>query len=386
MILDISAGAIITALTPDRLRSRATGALASSTTACGPSARSWAARSVRPSACARPCGSRRPPVSLESCGSSRRRFRSSWNFRRRTRRERRALAGRARADRTRRRDRHLRRRAPRAPGGDRGDEGGRPPLDRRHLRPASEARARLRRPAPDDASPAHRADRGGRPGRHPRRRVHRSVEPARAGGIRGPDPRADRDESRRRGGDIPLRAREEGRRRAPPPSRARGHRRAARRRRVVEPDPRAPRRGGDARGRRAPRPGRTSSKARSSRATSAAARSGSRPRTSQSSRISSCPRTGSTRARLSAGRAAISIGVNPHYGGNERRIEAFLLDFEGDLYGKELGIELWERLRDERAFDERGGAGRQIALDVEATRASIRPSVSASFCRFSASL
>jgi riboflavin kinase/FMN adenylyltransferase len=74
------------------------------------------------------------------------------------------------------------------------------------------------------------------------------------------------------------------------------------------------------------------------------------------------------------GRAAISIGVNPHYGGSERRIEAFLLDFEGDLYGKELGIELWERLRDERAFESEEELVQQIALDVEATRASIRPS------------
>jgi riboflavin kinase/FMN adenylyltransferase len=74
------------------------------------------------------------------------------------------------------------------------------------------------------------------------------------------------------------------------------------------------------------------------------------------------------------GRAAISIGVNPHYGGSERRIEAFLLDFEGDLYGKELGVELWERLRDERAFGSEEELIRQIALDVEAARSSIRPS------------
>jgi riboflavin kinase/FMN adenylyltransferase len=73
------------------------------------------------------------------------------------------------------------------------------------------------------------------------------------------------------------------------------------------------------------------------------------------------------------GRAAISIGVNPHYGGNERRIEAFLLDFEGDLYGKGLRIELWERLRDERAFESEEDLVRQIALDVEAARATIRP-------------
>ena len=74
------------------------------------------------------------------------------------------------------------------------------------------------------------------------------------------------------------------------------------------------------------------------------------------------------------GRAAVSIGVNPHYGGSERRIEAFLLDFEGDLYGQELRIELWERLRDERAFESEEELIRQIALDVEATRAAARPS------------
>jgi len=47
-------------------------------------------------------------------------------------------------------------------------------------------------------------------------------------------------------------------------------------------------------------------------------------------------------------RAAISIGTNPHYGGSERRVEAFLLDFEGDLYGQRLVVQLWQRLRDER--------------------------------------
>jgi riboflavin kinase / FMN adenylyltransferase len=73
------------------------------------------------------------------------------------------------------------------------------------------------------------------------------------------------------------------------------------------------------------------------------------------------------------GRAAISIGVNPHYGGSERRIEAFLLDFDGDLYGKGLRIELWERLRDERAFESEEDLVRQITLDVEETRAAIRP-------------
>jgi riboflavin kinase / FMN adenylyltransferase len=72
-------------------------------------------------------------------------------------------------------------------------------------------------------------------------------------------------------------------------------------------------------------------------------------------------------------RAAVSIGVNPHYGGAERRIEAFLLDFEGDLYGSRLVLELWERLRDEASFDSEAALVEQIAKDVEATRAATHP-------------
>ena len=67
-------------------------------------------------------------------------------------------------------------------------------------------------------------------------------------------------------------------------------------------------------------------------------------------------------------RAAISIGTNPHYGGDERRIEAFLLDFDGDLYGRRLVLRLWKRLRDEKAFESEAELVAQIARDVEATR------------------
>ena len=72
-------------------------------------------------------------------------------------------------------------------------------------------------------------------------------------------------------------------------------------------------------------------------------------------------------------RAAVSIGVNPHYGGTERRIEAYLLDWEGDLYGDRLVVELWRRLRDERAFESEAELIAQIARDVEETRAATRP-------------
>ncbi len=72
-------------------------------------------------------------------------------------------------------------------------------------------------------------------------------------------------------------------------------------------------------------------------------------------------------------RAAVSIGINPHYGGAERRIEAFLLDFDGDLYSQRLVVELWERLRDEQVFGSEQELIDQIALDVEQTRAATRP-------------
>ena len=72
-------------------------------------------------------------------------------------------------------------------------------------------------------------------------------------------------------------------------------------------------------------------------------------------------------------RAAISIGTNPHYGGTERRIEPYLLDFEGDLYGKRLVVELWERLRDEAVFASESALVDQIARDVEATKGARRP-------------
>lgn len=72
-------------------------------------------------------------------------------------------------------------------------------------------------------------------------------------------------------------------------------------------------------------------------------------------------------------RAAVSIGVNPHYGGDERRIEPFLLDFEGDLYGQRLVVELWQRLRDEQAFASEADLVAQIARDVAQTRGAERP-------------
>jgi riboflavin kinase/FMN adenylyltransferase len=72
-------------------------------------------------------------------------------------------------------------------------------------------------------------------------------------------------------------------------------------------------------------------------------------------------------------RAAVSIGTNPHYGGQERKIEAFLLEFAGDLYDQRLVVELWQRLRDEQAFGSEEELVAQIGRDVEQARRAERP-------------
>jgi len=71
--------------------------------------------------------------------------------------------------------------------------------------------------------------------------------------------------------------------------------------------------------------------------------------------------------------AAVSIGTNPHFGGGERRVETFLLDYDGDLYGTRLVVELWERLRDEAAFGSEAELVEAIADDVRRTREAHRP-------------
>jgi riboflavin kinase/FMN adenylyltransferase len=72
-------------------------------------------------------------------------------------------------------------------------------------------------------------------------------------------------------------------------------------------------------------------------------------------------------------RAAISIGTNPTFGGTERRVEAHLLDYDGDLYGQRLIVELWERLRDEAAFGSEAELVEAIAADVRRTREAKSP-------------
>lgn len=66
--------------------------------------------------------------------------------------------------------------------------------------------------------------------------------------------------------------------------------------------------------------------------------------------------------------AAINVGVNPTFGEEPLHAEAYLLDFEGDLQGRVLGIEFWQRLRNEIRFESAEALADQIAEDVERTR------------------
>lgn len=65
---------------------------------------------------------------------------------------------------------------------------------------------------------------------------------------------------------------------------------------------------------------------------------------------------------------ACSIGVRPTVGGRERRIEAFIFDFAGDLYGEEIEIAFVARLRDEVRFPSLEALVEQMGRDVADAR------------------
>lgn len=66
--------------------------------------------------------------------------------------------------------------------------------------------------------------------------------------------------------------------------------------------------------------------------------------------------------------AAISVGTNPTFSGAERRVEAFVLDFDGDLYGERVGLSFSARLRPTVRFATVEGLVAQMDQDVQRTR------------------
>ena len=73
--------------------------------------------------------------------------------------------------------------------------------------------------------------------------------------------------------------------------------------------------------------------------------------------------------RSSRHMAAVSIGTNPTFSGRERRVEAYALDFDGDLYGERVALDFVAHLREMRAYDSIGPLVAQIHQDVADTRA-----------------
>ena len=73
--------------------------------------------------------------------------------------------------------------------------------------------------------------------------------------------------------------------------------------------------------------------------------------------------------------AATSIGTKPTFGDHERAIEAFILDFDGDLYGKILRVEFVKHLRGQVKYDTIEALQEQVDRDVEETKAALNEAV-----------
>jgi riboflavin kinase/FMN adenylyltransferase len=70
--------------------------------------------------------------------------------------------------------------------------------------------------------------------------------------------------------------------------------------------------------------------------------------------------------------SAISVGTNPTFEGKERRVEAYILDFDDDIYGEEIGVEFTARVREQRRYDRLEDLIAAIGRDVERTRELVR--------------
>jgi riboflavin kinase/FMN adenylyltransferase len=66
--------------------------------------------------------------------------------------------------------------------------------------------------------------------------------------------------------------------------------------------------------------------------------------------------------------AAVSVGTNPTFSGRERRVEAFVLDTDEDLYGQRVSVDFVRRLRDMEKFDSAEALVEQVHADVRQTR------------------
>jgi len=66
--------------------------------------------------------------------------------------------------------------------------------------------------------------------------------------------------------------------------------------------------------------------------------------------------------------ALTSIGTNPHFDGTVLRVEVYVLDFDEDLYGMDVAVDLRHRLRDQQRFSDVDGLIAAMAGDVREAR------------------
>jgi riboflavin kinase/FMN adenylyltransferase len=70
--------------------------------------------------------------------------------------------------------------------------------------------------------------------------------------------------------------------------------------------------------------------------------------------------------------AVVNVGYRPTFGENQYWVEAYLLDFSGDLYDRTLRLEFLDRIRPEMKFSGVDALKRQVAADIEAARERLR--------------
>ena len=66
--------------------------------------------------------------------------------------------------------------------------------------------------------------------------------------------------------------------------------------------------------------------------------------------------------------AATSVGTRPTFGKGDPVVEAFILNYQGNLYGRQIRLEFIHKLRDEIKYDTVQELKVQIKKDVEETK------------------
>ena len=69
--------------------------------------------------------------------------------------------------------------------------------------------------------------------------------------------------------------------------------------------------------------------------------------------------------------AVVNIGYRPTFAEHQYWVEAFLLDFSGDLYDRILTLQFYERVRGEQKFPDVDALKRQVMADIETARAAV---------------